>query len=197
MMSSLRRTLLWIEFIVAGVFGALLIALLLRVLLSGHRDPHDGFNPLVGGLGLVVCAASFLLGAFALRTQTRLAWLAQAAPILTTSWALRDILAHPAQDSAPAGSVPRTLNETLVVGPPLIIGAPDGGCLQVRPIAGAIKAGIPARLSQARHAGPWCTGRFLAILRVSTCEDSDHVVIHIGGTDTSDRFEPPPSPWTA
>jgi hypothetical protein len=76
----------------------------------------------------------------------------------------------------------------MVIGPPLIIGAPDGGCSTVRPIADAVRAGIPARLSQARHAGPWCTGRFRELLRVSTCEDSDHVEIHVSGTDTGDDF---------
>jgi hypothetical protein len=76
----------------------------------------------------------------------------------------------------------------MVIEPPLIVGAPDGGCSTVRPLADAVRGGIPARLSQARHAGPWCTGRFRAFLRVSTCERSDEVMISVSGTDTGDDF---------
>jgi hypothetical protein len=91
---SFRRAVMWFEFVVAGLISLPAVALLLMGFFLGDRDYHGGAYPIIFGMLLGLYALTFLVGAIALRRPTRLAWLAQVIPVLSTSWVLWDVFSH-------------------------------------------------------------------------------------------------------
>jgi hypothetical protein len=95
-----RRLLMWCETVVAVAMGLYASYPLGTGIFFGHLDPrHGGVYPILFGLLILTGAVAFAIGAWGLKSSSRLGWLGQLFPVAAVSWVVWDVLSHPASST--------------------------------------------------------------------------------------------------
>ncbi len=91
----LKRVVMWLEAIVAVLFGGGAVFCGSLFLNHGHEDRHHGGMYVLLAAGFLLAgAAAFALGAAGLRRKSSWGWAAQIFPAALVGWLLWDVLSH-------------------------------------------------------------------------------------------------------